>query len=55
MNDYIVIVFEVTFTIVCVYLVTYLTGLLLHRMPDIIDSIIYLFHYIRELRNSKRK
>ena len=55
MNDYIVIVFEVTFTIVCVYLVTYLTGLLLYRMPDVIDSIIYLFHYIRELRNNKKK
>lgn len=55
MSDYIVIVFEITFTILCAYLIIYFTGLLINRMPDIIDSIIYLFHYIRELRTNKKK
>ena len=55
MTDYIIKVLEITFTILCVYTVIYFTGLLIYRLPDMIDGVIYLFHYLKGLIGKKDK
>lgn len=46
---------EVGFVVLVVYTLIYCTGLLINVLPDIIDSIIYLIEYLKDLKDSKKK
>ena len=46
-----VLVFQITFIILCVYTVIYATGFMLNKLPDIIDSTIYFVQYIKSLKD----
>ena len=42
---------QATSVILCIYVVIYATGFMLNRLPDIIDSAIYFYQYLKSLKD----
>lgn len=46
---------QITFAILCFYVIVYSTGFIVDALPAIIDSFIYLIHYLKDLKDNSKK